>query len=246
MKKIKLTKMTLSQDELNKLSDIQKKRFIMFTCIIRDLNLLQKCLVYISNDNPMEDPLHSANVTISFFFLKTLISKIHEMWIFLKKNKIIEERCTFSQELKNKIDEIISFFDDKKTEKIFEFIRNKFGFHYEYWNDVDRLIRDALNDLECYEAWLSSEDSANEIFASTNEVILKVIFSKMTILGFQGDNQALMSALFDLSLRGARLFQEFSTYYLTEFSDIKWEQQTNIDIDVPLISDVKLPLIVAR
>jgi len=246
MKKINLSKLTLSQEELNKLSKRQKKRFIMFTCIIRDLNLLQKCLGYISNDKRTDDPFHSANVTISFFFLKTLISKIHEMWFFLKKNKIANDRGSFSVDLKNKIDEIVLFFDDKKTEKIFTFVRNKFGFHYEYWNDVDKLIRNALKDFDCYEAWLSSENSANEIFASTNAVILKVIFSRMTKLGFKGDNQALMDTLFDLSLRGARLFQEFSVHYLTEISDIKWEQQTSIEIDVPLITEVKLPLIVAR
>jgi hypothetical protein len=246
MKKIKLTKLTLSQEELNKLSKKQKKRFIMFTCIIRDLNLLQKCLSYIRNDKRTEDPFHSANVIMGLFFLKTLVSKIHEMWFFLKKNKITNDRCTFSPDLKNKIDEIILFFDDKKTEKIFTFIRNKFGFHYEYYNNVDELIENALKDFDCYEVWLSSENSANEIFSSTNAVILRVIFSRMTKLGFQGDAQALMNALFDLSVKGARLFQEFSVHYLTEISDIKWEQQTNIEIDVPLISEVKLPLIVAR
>lgn len=246
MKKINLSKLTLSQEELNKLSEKQKKRFIMFTCIIRDLNLLQKCLGYTSNDKRTDAPFHSANVTISFFFLKTLISKIHEMWVFLKKNKIIHDRGSFSCDLKNKIDEIVLFFDEEKIEKIFAFIRNKFGFHYEYENDIDKLIRNALKDFEYYEVWLSSENSANEIFASTNAVILKVIFSSMKELGFKGDDQALMKALFDLSLKGARLFQEFSIYYLTEISDIKWEEQASVEIDVPLMSEIKLPLIVAR
>ncbi len=246
MKRIKLTKLTLPQTEINKMDKKEKKRYIMFTCILRDLNLLQKCLVYIGNDKQTNEPYASANATISFFFLKTLISKIHEIWVFLKENKVDCDYTKFSSDLKNKIDDIKSFFAEKKVEGIFSFIRNKFGFHYEYWNDVDELIDNASKDFTQFEIWLSPQDSANEIFASPNSVILKVILLEMHKLGFPGDEKKLINTLFDLALEGARLSREFSVFYLSEVFPIKWEQKEEIEIEVPLMSEVQLPLIVTK
>lgn len=242
--KTKLAKLILEREELNKMSPKEKKRYIMLTSILQDLNLLQKCLIYSGNKKPSEKPLVSANTTISFFFLKTLISKIHEMWRFLNKNKILDDHSTFSNELKAKGDEIQDFFLDKKVEEIFSFIRNKFGFHYEYWDDVDSLINEAMKSFDQLEMWLSKWDSGNEIFASSNAVMLSVIFSKMSNLGFEGDEQNLMNKIFDLALNAARIFQEFSVFYIVEAFSIKWRQEEEIEIDVPSISEVHLPLIV--
>ena len=49
-----------------------------------------------------------------------------------------------------------------------------------------------------------------------------------------------------LSQKGASLFQDFSTLYLTEAFKIKYERKETIEIEVPIISSVKLPVIVAR
>ena len=67
------------------------------------------------------------------------------------------------------------FFSDKKVKDIFAFIRDKFGFHYEYQNDVDEMIENASKQFSEFEMWLS-DDSANEIFASSNAVMLEVVF----------------------------------------------------------------------
>lgn len=246
MKKVKLTKVVLTQSEINKLDEKEKKRFIMIASIMRDLNLLQKCLVYINNNKPTDEPSMLANTTIHLFFLKTLIAKIHEMWVFLQRNKVLDENQNFSADLEKKSDEIKKFFCDEKIKNIFLFIRNKFGFHYEYWDDVDELIATALADVDCYEAWLSSDNSANEIFATSNLVIWKVVVKEMQTLGFSGDEKQLMKTLAELSLKGARIFREFSTFYLAEAFSVKWEQHKEMEIDAPLISEVTLPLIVAR
>ena len=68
----------------------------------------------------------------------------------------------------------------------------------------------------------------------------------MQQLGFVGDEKQLMDIIFKLTLKIARLFQEFSTFYLTEAFSVKWEQQKEMEIDVPLISEVTLPLIISR
>ena len=44
MAKVKLVKLILPQAEIEKLTAKDKKRYVMFTSMLRDLNLLQKCL----------------------------------------------------------------------------------------------------------------------------------------------------------------------------------------------------------
>ena len=90
MGKVKLVKLILPQAEIEKLTAKDKKRYVMFTSMLRDLNLLQKCLVFVGNVDSSDTPSKSAKTTIAFFFLKTLISKIHEMGVFLEKTKVVE------------------------------------------------------------------------------------------------------------------------------------------------------------
>jgi hypothetical protein len=245
MKKVKLTKLILPKSEIDKLGPQEKKRYIMFTCMVRDLNLLQKCLIFVGNESSSEKPNVSAKTTSSFFFLKTLISKLHEMWTFLSKNNILQDSAGFSKDLREKCDEIENFFSDKKVKDILAFIRNKFGFHYEYWDDVDVMIEEASKQFSEFEIWLS-EDSANEIFVSSNAVMLEVIFSEMKRLGFLGRTESLMHQLYGLAVTGARLFREFSVLYLAEAFPVKWERREQVVVEAPTLSQVKLPLIVSK
>lgn len=245
MKKVKMTKLTLTKSEMDKLGPQEKKRYIMFTLMLRDLNLLQKFLMCVGNESSTDQPTASAETTIHLFFLKTLISKIHEMWTFLSKNKILQGSAGFSTVLKEKSDKIENFFSEKKVKDIFAFIRDKFGFHYEYQDDVDGMIEDASKRLSEFEIWLS-DDSANEIFASSNAVTMEVIFSRMKIVGFTGDMENLLRQLYELALKGANLFREFSVLYLVEVFPVMWERREEVEIEAPLYSQIKLPLIVTK
>ncbi len=246
MKKIKMTRATIDQSDIAKLDIKEKKRFIMFTNMIRDLELLQKFLIYTTNDKQREEPFFSAKNTLLFFFQKTLISKLHEMWFFLNKNNILSDYPKFSADLKAKISGIKTFFSEEKSERIFSFIRNKFGFHYEYWDDIDSPIDNALKYFKKYEAWLSSENSGNQIFATSNNVILMVIFAEMKRLGYIGDEKQLMDTLTDLTLECARLFQNFSILYIAEAFSLKWELHEDFELEVPSCFEIDLPLIVAK
>lgn len=241
--KVELTKLILEREEINKMSPLEKKRYIMLTSMLQDLNILQKCLLFSGNPIASEKPFVSAFRTINFFFLQTLISKTHEMWNFINKNGILDDHSTHSNELKAKCIEVQNFFSNKKVEKIFSFIRNKFGFHYEYKDDVNSLIDEEMKLLNHLEIWLSN-DSGNEIFASSNEIILNVIFSEMSTFGFKGDRQELMNKIFDLALSAARILREFSVNYIAEAFSINWLQTEVVEVNVPSISEVHLPLIV--
>jgi hypothetical protein len=245
MANVKLTKLVLPQPELRKLNPKEKKRYIMFSLMLRDLNLLQKCLVFCANQSPSDAPSRSAKTTTSVFFLKTLISKIHEMRIFFDKNNVMANVAQ-STELMNLATEVNNFFSEPKIIGICSFIRNKFGFHYEYQDDVDTLIDDVLNQFTEFEIWLSLEDSGNEIFSSSNDVIIKAIFSEMTRLGFSGNDENLLDQLFSVAVRGARILREFSVSYVVDALPVRWVQKEKIEIVAPFYSEVKLPLIVGR
>lgn len=245
MKKVKIRKLIAPKSEMEKLSPKQKKQYIMLTCMIRDLNLLLKCLLFVGNENSADWPSVSAKTTISFFFLKTLISKIHEMWTFLERNKILQNSENFPPDLKKEYDGITNFFSDKKVKNIFAFIRDKFGFHYEYQNDVDGMIEEAFKKFSEFEIWLS-DNSGNEIFASSNAVMFTVIFGEMKNSGFSGEEQSLMQQLYELTITGSRLFRDFSVLYSVESFPIIWEKREEVEIEAPHFSEVKLPLIVTN
>lgn len=248
MGKVKLVRLSLPKSERRKMSATEKKRYIMFAFILRDLNLIQKCLIYSRNDTPAVQLLDSANTTASVFFMKTLISKIHEMRKFMEKNKVVTDTATYSPELKDSVKRIDDFYSDSKVRNIFAFVRDKMGFHYEHKKDIDALIEtvfDSFDDNE-FSMWLSETDSGNDIFVSATTLTMSVILKQMQIEGFQGDDLTRMEKLFTLSLGAARLFQNFSSLYLAEAFNVQWNQDESIEVDVPVISTVTLPVIVAK
>jgi len=164
--------------------------------------------------------------------------------MFLEKNKILDSIGGLNDVTKMSA-QVKDFFGDQKIDGICSFIRNKFGFHYEHWDDIDVLIDNEVKQFTEFEIWLSMEDSGNKIFASTNAVMQKVIFSEMTKLGFTGNDAELFDDLFELALRGARILREFTIAYLTEVLPVTWVKTEELEIMSPLYSDVKLPLIVA-
>ena len=259
--KINYTKLVLSKEELAKIAPLYRKRYIMFISMIRDLTLLSKFIHYTSNScdtEAKESLLQYANTMASIFFLTTLISKIHEMWNFLRRNDIMEELQTssLSPELKKSLDEINSFFlknpnrseEKTKENKLFEFIRNKFGFHYEYKDEIDPIINEAFDKFKDkeFEMYLTEVDSANDIFPSLNSVVFICLLKKMNSLAFPGDDQQKMRELFLLAAKGAGLFVNFCSLYLAERFKIKWESVKEVKIKAQDISKIKLPVIVVK
>jgi len=242
-----LNKLIIPNDSIKSMSRSKKRQYLMITNMLRDLNLLQKLLLFTNNNDKPDEPTESASTTISFFFLKTLISKNHEMWEFMKNEKLNEAKL--SNELNELQQQITEFFSDKKKEDLFSFIRNKFGFHYEadpqYKKDIESLIEDAMNNHEM-DMWLSNTDSGNEIFGSSNAIMLKVIFERMNKSGFEGDDKGLMDQLFDLTLKISKIFHEFCKLYLIEnvLEGIQLEDHGEVEVKAPFLSKVKLPLIV--
>jgi len=219
----------------------------MFTLFLSDVILLQKCLKYSRNDAPSIKVLDSANTTASIFFMQTLISKIFEMWMFLTKNKILSKLQKSSLALMVSSGKIESFFSDNRVLEVFKFIRNNIGFHYAYTEDIDNLIDEIFNEFADneFEMWLSL-DGGNNLFVSATTSTISVIIKKMQALGFQGDDRSRMEELFTLAFKGAELFQDFSNLFLIEGFGITWDKKETVEVEAPVISAVKLPLVVAK
>lgn len=253
IQKIKYTKLYLQKNEIQKINPIFRKRFIMLTSISRDITILSKLMCYVDNNKDEEEVLKHANKMCSLFFLTTFISKIYEMWIFLDKNHILDElskKADISSELKQNIDAINSFFGDVRKRRIFAFIRDKFSFHYEYRNDIDEVIKTSFdkfgdNDFQMY---LTEHDSANDVFPSLDAVILMSIFQEMQEIGFTNlDDKQKLEILFSFVRDVSKLAMEFISEYLTEAFPVKWEQkEEEIEIEVPEISTVELPIIAVK
>lgn len=249
--KIKYTRLFLKKDEIKEISSLYRKRYVMLASLIRDITLLSKLIHYAGNKKYKEEVLQYANTSASLFFLTTLISKIYEMWIFLSKNKILDELSekNNSTELQKSIDDINSFFTDTKKKKIFEFIRNGFSCRYEYMNHIDPIISDAFEKFgdDDFQVYLTENDSANDVFPSLNSVILMSFFQKMDELKFSATDEQKMEILFSLAGEGAKLVMEFCSIYLTECFPVQWEQkEEEIEIEVPEISTVELPIITSK
>ena len=249
--KIKYTRLFLQKDEITKINPLYRKRYIMLTSIVRDITLLSKCHYYVRNKKHTEEILQYANTMASIFFLTTFISKIYEMWVFITKNGILKEleRKSNSHALQKSIDDINKFFADTQKKGIFEFIRHSFSCHYEYMDHIDPIINDAFerfgdNDFQMY---LTESDSANDVFPSLNAVILMSIFQKMDELKFSIANEQKKEILVSLAGEGAGLVMEFCQLYLTEVFSLKWEQkEQDIEIEVPEISSIELPIITLK
>ena len=165
----------------------------------------------------------------------------------MKQEGVLNEN--FNGQLGTLKKQIADFFSEKKNRDIFSFIRNKFGFHYEadpkHKKELEDLIGPAMDDHEM-DMWLSNTDSGNEIFGSSNAIMLKVIFERMRNNGFTGDDKALMDKLFDLTLNISRIFHDFYKLYLVEniLENIQLQDMGEVKIEAPLLSETKLPLIV--
>jgi len=243
---ITFEKIVIPEDEIKKMTSSNKKRYLMLSNMIRDLNLLQKVLLYIKNTHDNHEVLISGNAVASFFFLKTLISKNYEIKQFINYEGIINEKGNFTEELLKKFIDIEDFFSKAEVTELFDFIRNKFSFHYEYQKDIEPLLEQIMNDFDGIEMFLS-HDSVNEIFSSSNAIMIKAIFIKMQNLGYKGDDTVLMNKLFSLAVESSRICREFCTHYLVEriLYNINCLHKDTISLEAPLLSECHLHFIVS-
>lgn len=246
-RELKFSLLVLSKDKVKKLSSRDKKRLLMLTNMLRDMDLFRKMLVFVREQKTGSKELdEAALVTLSFSFIKILISKIYEIWEFLISEKIGQEKTVFSNSLSKWWDEIEAFFHEKKNKELFCFIRNKFGFHFDHYPDIEPYIEDAMNELGNLEFWMGNDSSGNDVFASSNTVMLTVLRNKMRELGFTGNKEELIGQLQRLPIQISHIMNEFCKGYLTEIllKRYAFYEKSTISVIAPLLSEVNLPLIV--
>ena len=246
-RKLKFSLLVLSKDKVKKLSARDKKRLLMLTNMLRDMDLFRKMLVFVRKQKTGSKELDEASfVTLAFSFTKILISKVYEIWEFLNSEKIEQEKVAFSDSLSKWWNEIEAFFLEEKNKKLFCFIRNKFGFHFDYYPDLEPYIEDAMNEVGNLEFWMGNDSSGNDVFASSSTVMLTVLRNKMRELGFAGNEEGLIGQLQRLPIQISYIMNEFCKGYLTEIilKGHAFDEKSTIAVTAPLLSKVNLPLIV--
>ena len=94
--------------------------------------------------------------------------------------------------------------------------------------------------------WLSSTDSGNDVFSSSNDILTEVIVGEMRRLGFQGDGQEQLMHLWRVALDGADLALHFCRAYLTEGFSVTWEKFEEVELAVPTSDAVEVPMLSAQ
>lgn len=242
---IDFARLEADQEQFGALSPKQKKRYLMLTLHLRDVSLLLKFLLFGLNEQRTSEPQSFARNSMVMCCLTILISKLCETWKFITKNKLTQEIELESTELKGKFEEVQSFFEDKKISGIFSFVRDKFGFHYEYQNDIDNEIDQAFGHFSEVINWLPSDNPGNEIFASSHIITLYVIVQNMKKVGFEGDDKKLMGELMDIAQKASGLLQDFARLFIVHALPVKWKQTTQMRLQVPCASSINLPAIAA-
>lgn len=244
--KLAFIQVFITKEELLKLLPKTANRFLMLTNMIRDMDLLRKLLLFADNSPHEKKILRDAYTTISFFLTKILISKTYEIWQFIDRGGIKAESENFSGGLKDTFENVKKDFEDNKTNELFCFIRNKLGFHYERREDIEPFIQKAIKSVGDFEMWLSETSSGNDIFSSSNTIMMSIVLEKMKEVGFSGEDKALIGTLVKLALDSSHRSQQFCKIYSAAviLKKIKLEEKEKIEIPVPLLSEVSLPLIV--
>ena len=245
--KLEFYQLVLPKAIVETISARDKKRLLMLTNMMRDMDLFRKMLVYVRTQATGNKSLdEAAFVTLAFSFMKILTSKVFEIWEFLGSEKIGGEKLTFSAGLLKRWNEVEDFFVDEKNKKLFCFVRNKFGFHFDHYADIEPYIEGAMKEVGDLEFWMGNDSSGNDIFASSNTVMLTVLRNKMTELGYIGTEEELIGLLQRLPIVISHSMNEFCKGYLTEIllKGKSFHQKLTVTVTAPLLSEVNLPLIV--
>ena len=243
---VSFDKVSIPLNDIKTLSKDKKRQLLMITNMLRDINLLQKYMIFSLKGLDEKNSLKiEENMTTYLFLIKTLISKIHEMWQFIKKHKLQQNKRDLDLKTCQTLSFLEQFYDVNKIGKTFDFIRNKFGFHYEWGRAVEEPIEKAM-EVEDFQMLLSNEDSGNNIFVSSNRVTLAVILEEMLKNGYKGSHDVLIRKLIDNLLESAKLFRDFYKMYLIcdILNGIQVKNEGKVSVEAPWLSEVALPLIV--
>lgn len=248
-KTLEFHQLVLPKKVVESFSARDKKRILMLTNMMRDMDLFRKLLVYVTEQTRGDKELdQAAFITLSFSFIKVLISKVFEIWEFLNSEKIGQEKKLFSKPLCVWWDKIEAFFHHEKNYKLFSFVRNKFGFHFDHYQDIEPYIEAAMREVGDLEFWLGNDSSGNDVFAGSNTVMLTVLRNKMSELGFAGNEKELIGHLLRLPIEISHSMNEFCKGYFIEIilKEKRFRQKRAITVIATLLSEVNLPLIVKK
>jgi hypothetical protein len=247
-RKVTFDKRSIPLNDIKGLSKDKKRQLLMITLMMSDLNLLQKFMIFSVKALDRTDPIKvDENMTTYLFLLRKLVSKAHEMWEFIKRHKLQSSKRNLALKTCQDLSVLEQFYDGSRAAKTFNFIRNKFGFHYEWLPDVEAEIEKGMH-VQDFEMLLSNQDTGNNIFPSSNRVMLGVILNEMMKNGYKGNTQELISQLIHDALEASKFFSLFYTSYLIldVLRDVDVNKVGEACIEAPLMSEVSLPLIVKK
>ena len=213
-KQITLKKLILSKEDVSRMEPGQLRHYFIITNILHDLDFYGKLLIFIVN-SPAPSRVENYGKAVSqIFILIKYISSIYEMFKFLKKDVIgkVDERS----DLKAEANKIIMGYKSN-YEEIYCFIRNKYGFHYEWQKDLEPFICEAVKEYGELDIYLSDILSGNDVFASSSAVVFMTIINKMKKHGYHNKNtKEIFEDLRNSTINIGEQLRKFYRRYLVE------------------------------
>lgn len=231
-KQITLKKLILPKETVSRMQPFQLRQYFVITNMLHDLDFYGKLLSFISNvpeSSPVERSDKAGN---QINILIKYISNIYEMVKFLKRDVI--ERIDKQDMLGTEACKIISEYE-KNYVDIYRFIRNKYGFHYEWEEDLEQFICDAVKEYGDLDIYLSDAISGNDVFASSSAIVFMTIMDKMRKHGYPDKSSG---KLFDdLATSAIRMGESLKIFYRRYLLDCVLESarfiKTGENVEIP-------------
>lgn len=206
--------------------------------------------VFFSGEGVAKTRFLNENLVLSLIEKQIVENDIGD-YRYIYFNKKIKNETQLRKHLKYlnnaEIDSILTIWRQSyKNSELFRFVRNNFGFHFGYDQKIEPYIEKAMNEIGDLEFWMDNGTSENDIFSSSNAVMLIVLRNKMCELGFIGSAEDLIGQLQKLPIEISYRMNEFCKGYLTEvlLKGMSFLQGATVTITASLLSEVTLPLIV--
>jgi len=111
---------------------------------------------------------------------------------------------------------------------------------------VNEMFEKAMKETGDLEFWMAHEQAGNEVYASSNSIMLIVLCNRMREIGFTGTEEDLIGHLQRLPIHISHEINKFCKGYFIEIllKDKSFEERKTVTVMAPLLSTVHLPLIV--
>ena len=236
-------KATLNKDALLSMPEDERRLFVTIAHLQNEIRFCLYGVVWSSDFSSKNEAICQSQISLNFFYLKTLSGKLYEGWQLLNKhyyaNKKISKDFDLNSEEEGKktLKELGKYFSSKN---IVSEIRNNFSFHYA----PERLDQELLSSPDDMDMYIAKENDANTLY-----YFAEVLANRGAMKGIlDSTNQNPIGVISEELISIAKIFNKWNMLYMSfaikKYGPEIWEgpaKEIEFD-DLPKFKDIKIPL----